>query len=453
MKSRGMTLISPRSHQTSCPKPLNAVLTACALVLALAMVAPDPAFAQTYSVIYQFAGGPLGANPGGSMVMDRDGNLYGTTFAGGGGTCPNVLGYSGTTGCGTVFKFNPSTRRFTVLYEFTGGTDGAAPLAPLLLAADGTLYGSTAAGGLHSCSGPYGNTGCGVVFHLQPRPTPPRDILENYWLETPIYTFQGAPDGQYPQGDLAMDQSGDLYGSTNIGGEGGGVVFELTSSQGNWSESILHTFVSGPSDGSQPIGGVTLDPAGNVYGTAAGGAYGWGTVYRLLAQPGWPEQLLYSFTDGSDGAGLASDVTLDSTGNLYGSTFSGGSGGGGTAFELSSGTWAFQLLSSFTGSIASGPFLSDLVRDQAGNLYGTTYSDGAYSAGSVFKLTPSMGGGYTYTSLHDFCAGGGSCVDGALPIGTLVMDTSGNLYGTASWGGFNVAACDGPCGVIFKITP
>src|SRR5215469_1502902 len=182
MKSRATTMTSPRTHQTSHTNPLNAALTACALVIALAMVAPEPAVAQTFSVIYQFAGGPLGANPWAGMVMGRDGNLYGTTVSGGAGTCPAFLDVEG---CGTVFKFNPSTGRYTVLYQFTGGTDGGNPLAPLLIAPDGTLYGSTLGGGEASCVGQRSYPGCGVVFHLQPRATPPRTALENYWVETP----------------------------------------------------------------------------------------------------------------------------------------------------------------------------------------------------------------------------------------------------------------------------
>ena len=456
MKFRGRTTASSRNHQTY-RSPLKALPTACALILALAVIAPHPAAAQTFSVIYNFASGPLGANPFASLVMDRDGNLYGTTANGGAGTCPSFFDY-GPTGCGTVFKFNPSTGRFTVLYEFTGGTDGATPFAPLLIAPDGTLYGSTTAGGDDSCSG--SPPGCGVIFHLQPRPTPPRNVLENYWIETPIYSFQGSPDGQYPVGDLAMDQSGDIYGSTELGGTiNSGVVFELTSSNGSWSESIPHGFLCNSGDGCEPTGGVTLY-AGDIYGGAGGGAHANGTVYQLVPTgSGWMENLLYSFTGGSDGSGPGSGVTFDSSGNLYSSTYSGGSDNGGTVFELSPpGVWTtFRLLYTFT-EVANGnggPLHSDLIMDQAGNLYGTTFFDGAYGEGAVFKLTPTMGG-YTYTSLHDFCSGAG-CSDGYEPAGTLVMDSSGNLYGTASGGGSPLGACDsggyGNCGVIFKITP
>ncbi len=307
-----------------------------------------------------------------------------------------------------------------------------------------------------------------MVFHLYPRPTPPRNVLENYWLETPLYTFQGL-DGDSPLGDLAMDQSGDLYGSTSGGGSrypgGNGVAFELTPSNGGWSESILYNFPD-VSDGLGP-NGVTLDAVGNIYGTTSNGGSGncgngCGTVYQLLAGSGWMHNILYNFTGGSDGGNPESGVTLDPSGNLYSSTFNGGSGGGGTAFELSSGSWSFQLLYSLmgNGNGSGGPVLSNLIFDQEGNLYGTTQFEGAVGGGSVFKLTPSMGG-YIYTSLHAFCAESPvifACPDGVFPIGTLVMDSSGNLYGTATQGGSNSGVCNtggsfGACGVIFKITP
>ena len=445
MKCRGMTVASSRNHQTY-RNPLSAVLTICAIVLALALVATNPAWAQTYSVIHEFTSGAGGANPQAGMVMDHGGNLYGTTIAGGGGTCPNFFGQPG---CGTVFKFNPSSGRFSVLYQFTGGTDGAAPVAPLLVASDGTLYGSTTSGGVDSCAGYEGLPGCGVVFHLHPRPTPPRTALENYWLETPLYSFQGSPDGNTPMGDLAMDESGDVYGSTLVGGsQSVGSVFELTSSAGGWSESILHDFLGGTSDGLNPYGGVTLK-AGDLYGTTAfGGADNNGTVVQLIpSSGGWMENLLYSFPGSSNG-GPYSGVTFDSAGNLYTSTLFGGSGEG-TVFELYSGSWGFNLIYSFANG---GPLGSDLIFDQSGNIYGTTAYGGAYGLGSVFKLTPTMGG-YIYTSLHDFCAGGFPCSDGAFPYATLVMDSSGNLYGTTDLGGSNLGVCTGgTCGVIFKIT-
>jgi uncharacterized repeat protein (TIGR03803 family) len=171
------------------------------------------------------------------------------------------------------------------------------------------------------------------------------------------------------------------------------------------------------------------------------------------------ENLLYSFTGWSDGGNPASGVTFDSSGNVYGSTQYDGSDDSGTVFELSPpGIWAFQLLYTFPEE-GSGPVLSDLVFDRMGNLYGTNFLGEASDAGSVFKLTPTVGAGYTYASLHDFCVEDPeTCSDGALPSGTLVMDSSGNLYGTTQVGGSNSGLCYtdgsiGACGVIFKITP
>ncbi len=185
-----------------------------------------------------------------------------------------------------------------------------------------------------------------------------------------------------------MDGSGNLYGSTQQGGSSNnGVVFELMPSNGAWAESILHYFGLGNGDGHSP-NGVTLDAAGNIYGTAGGGAGGAGIVYQLLAASGWAENLLYSFIWGGGPELPDSAVTLDPSENIYSTTEGGGSGGG-TAFELSSGSWGLNTLYNFSGSC--GPVLSALIFDQAGNLYGTTNCDGAYQKGSVFKLTPSHG--------------------------------------------------------------
>jgi uncharacterized repeat protein (TIGR03803 family) len=169
--------------------------------------------------------------------------------------------------------------------------------------------------------------------------TPPRSIHENHWIETILYSFHGA-DGDSPTGNLTMDHSGNLYGSTTSGGNGLGNVFKLTHSNENWSASVLHNF-TGYADGSFPEGGVTLDAAGNVYGTTFIDGPAGGNVYQLLAGSDWTFNILYSFTEIRTGGNPASGVTFDSAGNLYGSTSMGGDGDGGTVFELSSGSWAF----------------------------------------------------------------------------------------------------------------
>ncbi len=313
---------------------------------------------------------------------------------------------------------------------------------------DGTLYGTTGYGGnLQNCAG-----GCGAVFNLKPQPTPPTTPLTP-WLETPLYRFNGGSDGANPYGaDIIFDQAGNIYGTTYNGGAGScsggcGTVYKLTPSNGSWTESILYSFTQG-GDGQHPWGGVIFDQSGNLYGTTVyGGAYGTGTIYKLTPSgSGWTESILYSFTGGTDGANPYAGLISDPAGNLYGATGTGGSGNGGTAFELapSNGGWTFKLLYTFTGAsgqFAGGP-VANLAFDSAGNLYGTTHGDGPYNYGAVFKLTPASGS-WNYTSLHDFTGGD----DGGYPRSNITFDKNGNMYGTAASGGtMNY-------GVVFEITP
>lgn len=415
-------------------------LIACAVAGILALLLPSQATAQTFTVIHNFTGGAGGATPYAGVLVDRTGKLYGTTAAGGGATCSSNFG----TGCGTAYELNPSNQQFITLWQFTGGSDGAVPLAGLIVGPGGAIYGSTSAGGGGNCAG---QNGCGTVFRLTPPATPPRTIQQNQWTEKAVHIFDD-DDGGSPAGNLATDGSGAIYGSTTQGGTGAGVVFKLTYSNGSWSEAVLHEF-TGYDDGFSPEGGVTLDAAGNVYGTTFIDGPAAGNVYQLLAGSEWAFNIVYSFTEISTGDNPTSGVTFDSSGNLYGSTSTGGIKEGGTVFELSSADWSLHLLYSF--STGEGPLLSNLIFDQAGNLYGTTYSDGPdpnRSHGTVFKLTPSNGA-WTYTSLHDFTGGS----DGGYPVGNLTFDANGNLYGTASQGG-DLSKCGGQgCGVVFKITP
>ncbi len=247
-------------------------------------------------------------------------------------------------------------------------------------------------------------------------------------------------------------QAGNIYGTTYGGGGGScpggcGIVFKLTPAGSGWTESVIYTFAGG-ADGASPWAGVTFDHAGNLYGTTtAGGAFGAGTVYELSPSGGgWTKRTLHSFQlSQTDGSAPFAGVIFDPSGNLYGATQYGGSGSGGTVFELSpsGGSWIFTTLYSFNasgGGRAKGP-VANLAIDGAGNLYGTTAGDGVHGAGSVFKLTHA-GGSWTYTSLHDFTGGS----DGQLPRSNVVFDSSGNLYSTA-YGGV-----DGK-GVVFEITP
>ncbi len=400
-----------------CRKAAMAALAAT-FAVATTAIGPQPAQAQTYSVIYNFTDGADGGYPEAGLTIDRGGNLYGTTNAGG-------VGYGG------VFKLahKGSGWTFNPLYNFEGGIDGAGTYSRVVFGPDGSLYGVT-----------FGTDGGnGTVFKLQPPVTACKSVLCP-WKETVLYRFTGGSDGANPEGDLTFDQAGNIYGATQGGGYGYGVVYELTASNGGWTESVLHYFER-TTDGVFPAAGVVLDKSGNLYGTTAyGSPHGLGVVYQLTPSgAGWSENLLYTFLGGSDGGVPLAGLSFDNSGNLYGATSQDGTGGGGAAFELTpaNGGWSFSVLYSFAGC---GPEAS-LVFDQAGNLYGTTPCGGANGEGAAFKLTPSSGA-WTYTSLHDFDG-----TDGAFPVSNVVFDVNGNLYGTASEGGANNA------GVVFEITP
>jgi uncharacterized repeat protein (TIGR03803 family) len=431
------------------PQSLSQSLRMSSAVLAIVFAfLVATAQAQSFNVLYNFTGMADGARPDTGVIVDSAGRLYGTAFAGG-------------TGHGTVFSLKPhgSSWIFSVLYTFTGGTDGANPLSRVVFGPDGALYGSAAYGGMGTCSY-QGATGCGTVYKLQP-PITVCKAVSCPWNQHVLYSFTGGADGWAPAGDPVFDAAGSLYGIGEFGGAypscnggfGCGVVFKLTRSGNNWTQSVLWNFAAG-NGGYLPTTGVVFDAVGNLYGTTYWGGgpgcsgSGCGTEYQLTPSgSGWNENVLYSYTGGSDGANPWGGVLLDSAGNLYSTTYIGGSGGGGTVTELSSGSggYTFNLLASLPGS--GGQRFGNLIMDHAGNLYGVTNSDGQYGYGSVFKLT-STNGSWTYSSLYDFTGQS----DGANPTGTLVFDGGGNLYGTTRAGG-NLSDCSGAgCGVIWKIT-
>ncbi len=417
--------------------------TAFALMLLCTLItfALPAARAQTFSVIHNFSGGQDGATPYTGLTMDKTGNFYGTTYAG------------GSSKLGTVYRLKRAGSSWVAdgLYSFLGGAkDGAEPLGRVIFGPDGSLYGTASVGG----SGQYCNVGCGAVFNLRPPATFCRSV-SCPWIETVLYQFGGIPDGGFPSGELAFDEEGNLYGTNVIGGRDGGTVYELTPSGNGWTESIVHAFSY--TDGSQPFSGVIFDNAGNLYGTTQeGGAYSRGTVFQFTnSGSGWTGDLLYIFQGENDGGYPNAGLIFDQAGNLYGASSAEGSGQGGTIFELSpsGGSWIYTVLYSFAGDrsfncpnpgnqyAGSGPWAS-LALDGTGDLYGTTLCDGANHAGNVFKLTPS-GGGWTYTSLHDFTGGD----DGGYPISNVIVDASDNLYGTASGGGSQ------GYGVVWEIAP
>ncbi len=385
--------------------------------------------AQTYSVLHNFTGGSDGSRPQATLAIDRAGNLYGTAPQG------------GTSDYGTVFKLTRygSNFIFNPLYNFHGQYDGGAPIGPVTIAADGTLYGTTIEGGYFGgafCS----NGGCGTVFRLTPPPTTPPSPFTP-WHETALYAFQAASDGMAPYSpQLIFDQAGNLYGTTYQGGSDFGVVFAMTPYGDIWAESVLYNGFAPGFPGQNPISGVVRDNAGNFYGTASiGGAGGDGVVYELsLTQYGWVETVLHSFDNGADGGLPYGGLVMDSVGNLYGATQAGSHGA--VVYELSpsNGGWNFQVLYHFASGV--GPNAA-LTLDAAGNLYGTTEDVGAHGAGMVFKLT-NANGVWTLADLHDFSTGSGS-----YPYGGVTLDASGNLYGTTSDGGAN------GWGVVWKITP
>jgi len=401
------------------------ILAALAFMLVLTCVATQVAQAETFNVLYTFTGEKDGANPYAGLTADAGGNLYGTTIAG------------GSYGQGTVFELRHSGSNWIMmtLYSFAGGNDGAQPRARVIIGPDGGLYGTTFNGGGTGCGG----QGCGTVFTLR----------APIWKETVLYRFTGGTDGGLPLGDLMFDKHASIYGTTQQGGVphscgnlGCGVVYKLSHMSVLWSESPIYQFI-GISDGVVPNGGVVFDTSGNLYGTTvSGGSNNFGTVFQLTPSgSGWTHQILYSFQNLTDGKLPNSGVTLDASGNLYGTAVFGGTGLGGTVFQLkpSGGSWSFNLVYALVGN--AGPF-GNLSLDAAGNLYGTTYQDGRYVLGSSFKLTPSNGN-WTYQSLHDFTGGD----DGEYALSNLVFDAHGNMYGTAAYGGAN------GYGVVMQITP
>ena len=340
-------------------------------------LSPNSSGGWTATTLHNFNGGNDGQWPAAGLVRDTAGNLYGTTQNGGGTTgC--------TYGCGVVFRLSPTIGggwTETVLYRFTGGIDGAAPVAGITLGSSGTLYGTTSYGGASTA---------GVVFKLA--------HSSKGWTETVLHNFVGT-DGQYPESPLAIDFAGTLYGSTAQGGShNAGVVYRLAPSSSGWTLAVLHHF-SGGADGQDPVGALSLDTAGNLYGATQyggtkSGTYGNGVVFRLAHSGNlWREAVLYSFTAGSDGANPSAGVTFDTAGNLYGTTSYGmPSGcnslfGCGQVFQLIHGTSSWTLGNLYPIPLWL-PSLGGIARDAAGNLFFTASDQHYFAYGDVFELTP-----------------------------------------------------------------
>ncbi len=397
-------------------RSMGAPILSLALLCALTLAAVPAAQAQTYTIIGNFGNNGSGVNPL-YVTLDRGGNVYGTTYYGG----LSYLGY------GVVFKLTRHGSNWiqSVLYDFTGGSDGGHPYGGVIFGPDGSLYG-TAAGG--------GRVGQGVVFKLQPPATECRSVA-CYWTETVIYNFTGGADGGGPQGNIVFDRAGYLYGTTLTGGIGGnGTVYELSPAPGQWNWSAVQEFPNS-STGTEPANGVIFDQAGNLYGTTvSGGSNNDGVVYELTpGASGWTQTILHNFAgspnDGAIGAGLA----FDSHGNLFGFTESGGYEDWGVTFELQptgSSGYNYSVIYLFMPQPGGAPgYIEVPLLDSAGNVYGSGTSGGSGNAGVVFELTPS-GGDWNFITLHDF-----SGPDGDEPGGNLAFDAQGNLYGCTEYGG------------------
>lgn len=377
--------------------------------------------------IYDFKGGSDGASPQGTMIAGSSGALYGTTTYGG------ITGCTFDAGCGTVFKLTPNGRTYTntVLYAFKGNSDGDGPASGVIADASGALYGTTEYGG---------TSGDGIVFKLTP--------AGSSYTETILHTFTG-PDGNAPIGGLAMDASGDLFGTTLVGGssggsqcqtgEGCGVIFELKRSGSDYNEQTIHEFTGGR-DGATP-GSPPIFVGRNLYGTSStgggnprcGGApinTGCGTIYELTARgSGYHFRVVYRFTGTpNDSANAFAGLTLGRHHTLFGIGQYGGANNEGAAFVLnrSGRRYSEKLLHSFGGS-GDGSYPLAALTFANGLLYGAAQYGGASNDGALFKLKPSG----AETVLYSFANG----VSGAYPLGGTVVGANGKLYGTASYGG------------------
>jgi uncharacterized repeat protein (TIGR03803 family) len=426
------------------------------LILAL-MLAGSATAASPDKVLYRFKGGTDGAGPRADLIADNAGNLYGTTFSGGGGASE-----------GTIFQLKPPARQGgawteTILYSFLNLGDGQYPWAGLIADKTGNLYGTTWLGGV------FGN--CGVVFKLAPS--------GRTWTYSVLHNFScdDLTDGGESRADLVMDDSGNLYGTTTVGGNGGclggcGVVFEVARSGSSWNERVLYNFPatgSGENAYGGTGGGVVLDTKGNLYGTTfnGGGANSAGTVFELIrpARRGgaWKHKVLHSFNQMNEGLYPQAGLIFDARGNLYGTTQIGaGSGcygnGCGVVFRLTaqkSGSWTYTVLYKFTGQGDGSLPQASLTINSAGNLYGTTQLGGSGSncsssgCGVVFRLKPPArrAGAWTETVLHSFQGG----KDGYVPWGRVVFGKGALLYGATQFGG--IPSCDSNvgCGTVFAV--
>ena len=372
------------------------------------MLAPASGLAQTFTILHNFTASRDGGYPQLGVLPDGHGNLYGITWA--------------------LIKLTERNGNWVVSPLNYWGSPAATTLA---FGPNGSLYATRPDGG---------SDGVGDVINLTPPPEPCRSV-SCPWILTELFSFTGN-NGAIPYRDIVFDHDGNLYGTTEEGGQNGfGVAYELSPSHGSWTQTILYNFP--PND--SPSSGLTFDQAGNLFGASS---FNLGAIVYELTLPGPHYQALHnlSWQQGADVSG----INFDNAGNIYGGAECGGGNGEGSIFELtaSGGDWHFQTIYTFTTgdqNYCGGPD-ARISMDANGNIYGTTHSGGAFKYGSVFKLSPSNGS-WIFTDLHDFCATGPPCSDGQYPLSTVTFDGQGNLYGTTEYGGAD------NYGLVWEITP
>jgi len=393
----------------------------------------------TQSILYTFTGGTDGGASFGPLALDASGNLYGTGDVG------------GSYNMGVVFEISPNGSSWTesVIHNFAGA-DGSSPEGGVIFDNAGNLYGTTGAGG--SSTDCPSQDGCGTVFQLKPEPG-------SGWSESVLYSFSNSFDLPVSPSSLLLDSEGNLFGTTHDGGTDGacvygcGTLFELSpNANGTWTEAVLNNF-DPQLQGYNPAGGLVFGASGSLYGTTSlGGLAGGlnGTIFEATPQAkgGWKVTTPFAFPT-TDGDVSEAALIEDGQGNLYGTTSEGGLYNIGTVFELSpaSGKWKEQILFEFAGSVygaGAGSFpLAALVMDSAGNLYGTAYGGGAKNLGAVFELSPGSNGSWNEAVLYSFAGGS----DGENPASALIFDSAGNLYGTTEYGGPD------NYGTVFELSP
>jgi uncharacterized repeat protein (TIGR03803 family) len=413
-------------------RPFTTILASC---LAVALPPVTSRANPTVRTLLNFNTNE-GAEPYGRLIFDAKGNLYGDLSIGGKATTKHPYPD------GAVFRLAPAAGKTgwtqTVLYTFKGGADGAEPTGGLLADSDGNLYGTTFLGGAD---------GDGTVFKLD---KPPKHT--HVWVKKTLYSFTG-PDGAQPFAGLAVDSKGNFYGVTTSGGQfNQGAVFELAAK--TLTESVLYSF-QGP-EGCTPYGGLVIDNAGNLYGTASTSTtapYA-GSVFKLsppaAGQTSWTFTQLHAFAGGADGGSPEGAMVGSSGGDIFGATFGGTGMGNGTVFALtpSSGSptgYTYQVIFTFSGAQGSNPF-GDLAMDKAGRLWGPLLnSNDVNSSGGLFVISPPTGGAGTWVQYASYLFNG--TTGGYSPYAGMALDSAGNGYGTDFTGGnFDV-------GTVYKFIP